>query len=99
MANTPPEAPTVTESGRPSADHAERVELQKAPRAPGTFKSRAEHPDTDHVAKPVPEPGMDEAVGHELPDPSVENHLLGLEAEVVEDPAHDIRQRHAEEFQ
>ena len=87
------------DSGYRRADYAERIELQKAPRTPGTLKGRAEHPDADHVSKPMPEAGMDEAVGHKLPNPSVQNHLLRLEAEVIENPAHDIRQCHAEEFQ
>ncbi len=42
---------------------------------------------------------MNEAVGHQLPDPSVQNHLLRLQTEVIENPAHDIRQGHAEKFQ
>ena len=110
IANTPPDAPTVRDrgiaqhvavgkhrGGQRRADDAEGIELQKAARAPGAFEGRAEHPDAQHVAEPVPEFEMQEAVSHQLPERSVDNGLR-LERQVVAHPAGNVDQGHPEEF-
>ena len=83
--------------GQGRAYDAEGIELHKAARAPGALEGRAKHPDAQHVAKPVPEFKMQEAVGHQLPDGAVDNRLR-LERQVVAHPAGDVDQGHAEEF-
>jgi len=82
-------------SGR--AYDAERVQFRKR-RVPQEPSKANRHPDANHVPNQCQKP-MNEAVGHQLQDPSVQNHLLRLQTEVIRNPAHDIRQGHAEKFQ
>src|SRR5581483_5315905 len=65
MAKIPPDAPTVAlriaqnvpecqrNRGDRCADHANKIQLEKPPRAPCVFECGAEHPQTDHVPEPV----------------------------------------------
>src|SRR5260370_14747606 len=77
--------------------HAERKQLQKTPRAPRPLQRRTKHPQSEHVAEPMPKAGVKEAVRHNLPDPAV-RHVARDQAEIIEYRTINARQDKAKQF-